>query len=566
MEEYMRFIVCLLILKSTQVKPSNIDYIDTSSTLLAYDCNNPTDITTHSYDEVIGCQQQRPTSEHDNSKESHFQILQENDKVRINGGICVVYKSTKNHFCGTYSHQTSISSLDVTHMKIKIDTKVCKKWHETLIVEPNDLREDTILQRNTPNLNLVHNAENIYRGFKRGSQITTTSNDVNCVGSTSLIDNGSDDPIEVEQVVTHVEYKITIHNVTLLVNQRTGLVIDKTLNRRLECPKQTEKCTFDLDSYVWREPGRKCNLYHVQYASGHTMETTEGKYFVSNETLIYLKIKGEEKRCGRTILATDLDSIYMLRQYVHFHENQTRIKQKLEPEDIIIALDYTSRDAYIYNKLLDNMKAQVSMMNSKHCIDIRTVKNNLFSSFNNLQLSDAIQPLRIDNKGTYALALSEVIYLFKCKEKLVNPVKLTGSSCYKNLPVTIKESNGQVLFLQARNRMLVPLGVQTTCLLNFKAQFKQTNGKYSIYTPEGLVKSSTAYQPLNIHDIQVIGSLERDDVTKPSLYQYDDIIKWNDIISFSTKKSTLLHVLSQDIDIAKANSNSRKNLIDYFKS
>ena len=106
--------------------------------------------------------------------------------------------------------------------------------------------------------------------------------------------------------------------------------------------------------------------------------------------------------------------------------------------------------------------------------------------------------------------------------------------------------------------MLVPLGVQTTCLLNFKAQFKQTNGKYSIYTPEGLVKSSTAYQSLNIHDIQVIGSLERDDVTKPSLYQYDDIIKWNDIISFSTKKSTLLHVLSQDIDIAKASSSSRK--------
>ena len=83
-------------------------------------------------------------------------------------------------------------------MKIKIDTKICKKWHQTLVVEPNDLRDDTILQRNTPHLNLVHNAENIYRAFKRGSQIITTSNDVNCIGSTSLIDNGNDDPIEVD--------------------------------------------------------------------------------------------------------------------------------------------------------------------------------------------------------------------------------------------------------------------------------------------------------------------------------------------------------------------------------
>ena len=81
-----------------------------------------------------------------------------------------------------------------------------------------------------------------------------------------------------------------------------------------------------------------------------------------------------------------------------------------------------------------------------------------------------------------------------------------------------------------------------------------------------MVKSSTSYQPLNIHDIQVIGSLEREDVTKPSLYQYEDIVQWNDIISFSTKKSTLLHVLAKDIDIAKASSGSTKNLIDYFKS
>ena len=79
------------------------------------------------------------------------------------------------------------------------------------------------------------------------------------------------------------------------------------------------------------------------------------------------------------------------------------MRQRLEPEDIIFALDYTSRDAYIYNKVLDNMKAQSSIMDSNHSVDIRTVKNNLFSSVKHLQLSDAIQPLRIDARGTFAL-------------------------------------------------------------------------------------------------------------------------------------------------------------------
>ena len=73
---------------------------------------------------MIECQQKEATTEYDKIKESHFQILQENEKVRINGGICIFYKSTKINFCDTYIHQTSISNLHVTHMKIKIDTKV----------------------------------------------------------------------------------------------------------------------------------------------------------------------------------------------------------------------------------------------------------------------------------------------------------------------------------------------------------------------------------------------------------------------------------------------------------
>ena len=60
-------------------------------------------------------------------EDTHFQILQENPKVKIIGGLCSVYKSTKNNFCGQYSHQTSITSLDLTHVIVMLDTKICKK-------------------------------------------------------------------------------------------------------------------------------------------------------------------------------------------------------------------------------------------------------------------------------------------------------------------------------------------------------------------------------------------------------------------------------------------------------
>ena len=134
------------------------------------------------------------------------------------------------------------------------------------------------------------------------------------------------------------------------------------------------------------------------------------------------------RKCGLTLYKTDLNDIFFLRQYVHFHQNQTRIRQNLEPEDIILALDYTSRDAYIYNKLLDNMKSQLKIINSKHCIDTRRIRNNLFSSFNNIQLSDSIQPMRLDAHGTFVLPLSEVIYTFQCEERVIHPVKMRGTS------------------------------------------------------------------------------------------------------------------------------------------
>ena len=51
-------------------------------------------------------------------------------------------------------------------------------------MKPEDSKHDTLLQSNRPELKLGHNAVNIYIAFKRVSEIITTNNDVNCVGST----------------------------------------------------------------------------------------------------------------------------------------------------------------------------------------------------------------------------------------------------------------------------------------------------------------------------------------------------------------------------------------------
>ena len=114
--------------------------------------------------------------------------------------------------------------------------------------------------------------------------------------------------------------------------------------------------------------------------------------------------------------------------------------------------------------------------------------------------------------------------------------------------------------------MLLPLGVETECLLNFRTQYKLTNDQYSIYTKDGLIKSSTEYSPLRTQEQLTIDSIEREDLSKASLYEYATIQKWSDLIAYSTKKQTLLHALSKEVDITRTSKVGDKSLIDYFNT
>ena len=69
------------------------------------------------------------------------------------------------------------------------------------------------------------------------------------------------------------------------------------------------------------------------------------------------------------------------------------------------------------------------------------------------------------------------------------------------------------------------LGVETDCLLNFRTQYKLTNDQYSIYTKDGLIKSSTEYSPLRTQEQPTIGSIERENLSKLSPYEYATIQK-----------------------------------------
>ena len=70
------YIVATLLSILQEIKSNQIEYVDKSSMLVGYDCNNPTEIKTYSYDEVLDCNEEADSHGVTTTEDTHFQILQ----------------------------------------------------------------------------------------------------------------------------------------------------------------------------------------------------------------------------------------------------------------------------------------------------------------------------------------------------------------------------------------------------------------------------------------------------------------------------------------------------------
>ena len=125
--------------------------------------------------------------------------------------------------------------------------------------------------------------------------------------------------------------------------------------------------------------------------------------------------------------------------------------------------------------------------------------------------------------------------------------------------------DNKLLFLEPRNRILQSLGVETKCSIHFRSHFNLNNGKFLIYTKNELIHSMNNLSPLSIDLSKSLSIFENDDFNKHSLYNYDMISAWNDIISASTQKETLSSVVARNIDNNKASIPGEKSFFQYFQ-
>ena len=102
------------------------------------------------------------------------------------------------------------------------------------------------------------------------------------------------------------EYKIIASGTKLTIDKETRVVIDTTHDIKLKCKGEKEQCTSNLNQYIWSLPKSKCNLFHVKFVTGYELETNKEKYFVANQSMIYLKMMNHEIKCNKKVIKNHL--------------------------------------------------------------------------------------------------------------------------------------------------------------------------------------------------------------------------------------------------------------------
>ena len=90
-----------------------------------------------------------------------------------------------------------------------------------------------------------------------------------------------------------------------------------------------------------------CPLRTTKTVRGDVITLEDDKsYFIGNDTLIHLELKGFETKCRRKIYHTDFQNIFLLDV-----EKESPVKEGIHPSDVSVLKDFSIRSKFVFKKL-----------------------------------------------------------------------------------------------------------------------------------------------------------------------------------------------------------------------
>ena len=407
-----------------------------------------------------------------------MQILQKSGKYTIPAIACSWKRTKKVVHCGSQDHMVIDFKKSFTSQPQRIDSDECWRMFKDKDVTLMQTHSSDTSERWKNRYKLKINYENRFSYFELGDTYPYWD----LVGGSSIACNGGNlkfDEGYVSNMVIHNEDLIEVINVTLLIDTETNQVMDRNNKNILDCLPIKGECRFGSFQYVWKPKKQTCNLLATKEVEGQLIQLGTSAKFITNSSLIDLKLENRVQVCNRRVYPTDFKDIFLLDM-----ETEEPIQDDIAPEDVNVFKDFSVRDKFIFNRMNELLKKNVKQLAHQHCVDM---------SFNHQQMArlhtrikaSTLQSFSIyRNSGKYIIPVGEGLYHYTCTPKLVQPIHLDDKNCYNHLPVVeltkdlIPASTNKVLFLTPFERQLVMDGAIIPCSENFPPKYRTASGQW----------------------------------------------------------------------------------------
>ena len=158
------------------------------------------------------------------------------------------------------------------------------------------------------------------------------------------------------------------------------------------------------------------------------------------------------------------------------------------------------------------------------------------------------------NSGKFIVALGEAIYHFTCPKMLLRPIFLNDGRCFNNLAVKKLQKDfiisNTTLFLTPFERFITESPGELPCTKEFSTKFELADGKWIAVDKNGMHDIPEPSKELTWLENEHIYKNTIDNVIfdlGKGLYSFNDIKRYNKLITFSGRRSTTVGKLTQQM-------------------
>ena len=453
-------IICWLV----RLKAQNFD---------AYDCRTTTKTRLVPYDkDATPCMD--VSIDRDEARKVNATLIQDDGEEHYIGYKCVYFESRQVTTCGWAHHTTPVLRMSYANKKIHVAEAHCRQAHSSGTFTTNEGFVFPVQREGVTTLTAdVVGSSYISNGYAY------------CSGGTYKHDNET-----VYNAMVNLELTLTIEPIS--VRSKGNEIIEEKANVRLPCSIKEETCESDQERLMWYRSNQVCTAAQARHFTGLLL-TEKGNLTITSvdNSMIYLTLGEEIKKCGVKVRKTQLDDITVLIQeegqnktYKEF-SNNTVTMNALEMAEFV-----EDRDAFMVHQLKRYIDFEDRKIQHKQCLMDQQFGRMI--PILNAPEKAAQQAWRVRD-NIFARHAGEAYYVFECKLTQVRARET--KQCYEELPVTDVFQFDQEMFLNVETRELTAKGTPRPCAEYMHKVIKSTDGKWIQLTPkpsEGLTPVSWA--------------------------------------------------------------------------